>query len=170
MQQKEINNTSGRYVIKSDGTVYDNFKNRYISQCLNKHGYLTCSIVFDYGRKTCNIHKLIAEHFIPNPKNKICVNHIDHNKQNNNIKNLEWVTYKENTMHSMRYNRFHKKHGEGHYLSKLKENQINIIRQAYVFGTKQKDLSKIFNVSQLSIHAVVKRKTWKHVTKSTEIR
>lgn len=43
------------------------------------------------------IHRLVAEAFIPNPKKKDIVNHIDHNKANNAIKNLEWVTLSENT-------------------------------------------------------------------------
>lgn len=42
-------------------------------------------------------HRLIAVNFIPNPDNKPCINHIDHDKSNNRISNLEWCTYSENT-------------------------------------------------------------------------
>jgi hypothetical protein len=45
-------------------------------------------------------HQLLAKAFIPNPHNKKCVNHIDNNGFNNNLSNLEWVTYSENTIHA----------------------------------------------------------------------
>lgn len=50
--------------------------------------------------KRFQIHRLVAQAFIPNPLNKPCVNHIDGNGLNNNVYNLEWVTYSENEKHS----------------------------------------------------------------------
>lgn len=50
--------------------------------------------------KFVKIHRLVAETFILNPLGKPCVNHIDGNKLNNNVNNLEWVTISENTMHA----------------------------------------------------------------------
>lgn len=46
--------------------------------------------------KTLLIHRLVAENFIPNPNNYSCVNHIDENKSNNNVLNLEWCNYEYN--------------------------------------------------------------------------
>jgi len=51
-----------------------------------------------------SIHRLVAESFIPNPKNKREVNHIDGNKHNNHLLNLEWVTRSENALHSFENN------------------------------------------------------------------
>lgn len=50
--------------------------------------------------KQYRVHRVIATAFVPNPDDKSCVNHIDGNKTNNNVNNLEWVTHSENTLHS----------------------------------------------------------------------
>lgn len=64
------------------------------------HGYAYCGI--NYGKRniTKRIHRIIAETFISNPEDKEQVNHIDGNKLNNNIDNLEWVTASENVQHA----------------------------------------------------------------------
>ncbi len=66
------------------------------------NGYLTVNLSVRGKRKCVLIHILVATSFIQNPENKPCVNHKDGDKKNNNLINLEWVTYSENSIHSYR--------------------------------------------------------------------
>ena len=66
----------------------------------DKNGYLVVDLYDGGKRTTARVHRLVAKEFISNPCNKPCVNHIDGNKHNNNISNLEWVTKKENSEHA----------------------------------------------------------------------
>lgn len=64
--------------------------------------YARVSYEHDGKKKRAAIHRLVALAFIPNPENKPVVNHIDGNKRNNAVENLEWATYAENTLHAYR--------------------------------------------------------------------
>ena len=75
-----------------------------------KQGYL----YIDFGRKKqYRMHRLVASAFIPNPQNKPEVNHIDFNKHNNNLSNLEWVTRSENSKHTVANNRWNNQYTIG---------------------------------------------------------
>ena len=66
----------------------------------DKLGYYHVGLSKEGVLKRHLVHRLIALHFIPNPDNKRCINHIDHNPSNNELSNLEWCTHSENTIHS----------------------------------------------------------------------
>ena len=66
------------------------------------HGYVRAKLSLDSGVKRMRIHRLVADAFLSNPENKPAVNHIDGNKKNNKVENLEWCTHSENEHHSYR--------------------------------------------------------------------
>ena len=65
-------------------------------------GYLIVTLCHEGIRKNKRVHRLLGEAFIPNPQNKAHINHIDGNKLNNCITNLEWNTPTENTNHAIK--------------------------------------------------------------------
>lgn len=70
-------------------------KRTYVNGC----GYESVSL----AARKYDIHRVLAELYIPNPYNKPCVNHKDGNKLNNDLSNLEWVTYSENNIHALQH-------------------------------------------------------------------
>lgn len=77
-------------------------KYKYLKLQTNKGGYKTVNPTLKYRKL---VHRIVAQLFIPNPYNKPSVNHIDSNRQNNNVINLEWCTNKENSHHAQKNNR-----------------------------------------------------------------
>lgn len=82
------------YDISSDGEIYSRKYKKIIIPWKCGKGYLRV----DLGRNNRHyLHRLVAESFIDNPDNKPTVNHINHDKTDNRVENLEWMTYKEQT-------------------------------------------------------------------------
>lgn len=78
-------------------------KGRILKQPLNSHGYPCVTIKFkDGSQQVIQVHQLIARTFIPNPNNLPQINHIDGNKQNNHVNNLEWCSARDNLLHAFR--------------------------------------------------------------------
>ena len=98
---KDIEGYEGLYQVSSWGRV-KNFTTGEVLKGINTRGYLQVSLYTKGNKSNYRIHILVAQAFIPNPQNKPQVNHIDEDKENNNIENLEWVTAKENLNHGTR--------------------------------------------------------------------
>ena len=92
------------YEISSFGNVYSNKRDIVMKPYHDGWGY-QCVTLSSRSEKSKQkkVHRLVAEAFIPNPYNKPEINHIDGNKDNNNVENLEWVTRSENEIHAFKH-------------------------------------------------------------------
>jgi len=84
------------YLIYPDGKVYSKVSKRYLSSHPEGGGYLHVNLSKDGNKKNYKIHRLVGEHYIPNPDNKRCLDHINRIKTDNRIENLRWTTDSEN--------------------------------------------------------------------------
>lgn len=101
----DIKDYEGLYQVSNFGRVKSSYTNRILKGRKDKGGYLLVNLYKNKVSYTKAIHRLVAQAFIPNPDNKPQVNHIDENKTNNMVSNLEWMTAKENTNHGTRNER-----------------------------------------------------------------
>lgn len=110
----------------------------------------------DGKTKLHHVCRLVAKTFIPNTENKPEVNHIDFNPCNNDVRNLEWTTRKENHTHSVIKGRMAR--GGGHGMAKLNEVQVSEIRSSQ---DKPKDIATRYGVCRQTIYRIKNFRNWK---------
>ncbi|EVY78360.1 hypothetical protein V835_01548 [Staphylococcus aureus W19276] len=174
---KDIKGYEGKYLISSLGRVYilerkiedskgriRSLKGKIAKQSTSLNGYKFVGLTSNNTRKIHYIHRLVSEHFIEKEKNKEWVNHIDGDKTNNTIDNLEWCTPSENIKHAFD-NRLNKHFiGTKAPLSKLDDNKVREMRNLYENkNTTQIELCNLYNVSLGTVGKVLRKETWKHV-------
>lgn len=145
--ERYVNNKNGKRLIKS----------KLLKPFLTNSGYIGYTLKNKNKSKSVHLHRLLAEYFIDNPNNLPEVNHIDGDKLNNKLSNLEWVNKSENSLHAYKLglkksNFKPTEKGEDNPNSKLTQVIVNKIRELYSSGNySQRDLGKKFNVKQATI-------------------
>lgn len=175
VEWKPVKGYEGLYEVSNDGRIkalkkrvdrgkcHREWEEHFLKQAADMNGYLRTSLAMNGKNTTIKVHRLVAETFIPNPENKPEVNHIDGNKQNNDVSNLEWCTRSENLKHACKHKlkRLDGEHNPAHVLTK---EDVDYIRNVYmkrhpVYGASA--LAKQFNVDRHAIWKAVSMRTWK---------
>lgn len=162
---KQIKDADEGYKISTLGRIgsskYGDF--RILKTYYAGKGYVMCDMRKDGKTIKRYVHRLVAQHFIPNPDNLPEVNHKDGNKGNNIELNLNWTDGVNNMKHAREVLGFDQR-GENSKNSKLTESDVIAIRERYAKGEHGcPTIAKDYNVHYGHIWNVVNRITWKHI-------
>ena len=151
------------HLVTESGEVFNKNGNK-LKQQTSKDGYKVVSITRNNKNKKFTVHRLVAIAYIPNPENKPCVNHIDGDKTNNHVSNLEWCTYSENSKHSFENGLQVSLKGEEVHSAILTEGQVHEICKLMESGYRNGDVAKMFNIANYFIANIRTKNTWRHIS------
>lgn len=159
---KNIRGFEDRYTISNLGIVRSKLTNKVMKPNITKFGYARVNLRKAKSReyKSYFIHRLVASHFLANPNNLQEVNHIDCNRLNNVVANLEWISKEDNIKYSFIYGSASHK-GLRNPNAKLNEDDVEAIKALYktnkFYNTQ---IAKFFRVSSSTIDNIINGTTW----------
>lgn len=131
---KDVKGYEGLYEVSNYGNVRSLYTNKILKPATKKRGYQYVNLYKNKKGKMYQVHRLVAESFIPNTNNLPIINHKDENSQNNNVDNLEWCTYKYNSNYGSSREKIRK--------SRLGKNFGYIGEKAPMYGKKHTEETK----------------------------
>lgn len=157
-----------KYLLTEDGKVYSQSTRKFLSTHLDKDGYEKVRLICaDDKRHTFSVHRLMMENFYPRDDMKLLqVNHIDGNKLNNHISNLEWCTCEENIRHAIDHNLRALQCGEYNPASKLTEQQVKdiiILLQSKKYSGAEID--RMYGLCKDYSNSIRRKERWAYLTK-----
>jgi hypothetical protein len=144
-------------------------KKRVLKQHIGNHGYLYVTLCKNKKHKKFLVHRLVLEAFIGPCPPGMEARHLDGNKLNNNINNLEWTTRSINAKDRVKHgtNKIHlfksDCRGSKNGMSKFNDNDILKIREMHEKGITGYRIAKIFDVSNSCIYKILNKQSWNHI-------
>ena len=173
---KPIDGYNGKYIISTSGDIirlpyssnskYTQWRNNkmfHVKSRTDRNGYVTVRLNINGIEKFKQVHRLVAETFLPKIEGKDFVNHKDGCKQNNKVSNLEWCTKSENTQHAFATGLKKPACGEKHGCAKLKEKDVEEIRVLLAAGNTGISIAKKYGISASAVSSIKRDKAWKIV-------
>jgi hypothetical protein len=149
------------YVVSSEGKVANGDSGRVLSPIDDGNGYDAVSIYIDKVGAKVKVHRIVAETFIPNPMGLTTVNHINGDKKDNKVSNLEWLSHSDNMKHA--WDNGLMLRGSAAPLSVLDEEKVLQIKQLMLIGKSNDEIAKAYGVVRGTISKIRSLETWKHV-------
>ena len=164
---KDVEGFEGLYQVSSEGVLISlprcGTKGGVMKRRKTNRGYEIYTICKNNKPYHKSVHRLFAQHFIPNPENKPYINHIDGNPLNNTLDNLEWVTQSENVLHALEMGLAYTV-GENNPQAKLTDKEVLEIRDLYKHKIyTQREIGGMYGVSHTHVSAIVLNQTRKVV-------
>ena len=164
-----INGHKSKYIVSSYGYIISfNFHHRTPVPIILKDkisktdGYHRVILVYNGKKYTFLVHRLVAKAFIKNPKNKVEVNHINGNKNMNNVENLEWATRVENQKHAYKNELIHPTYGN----AKLSLETVEEICQMIKDNIPDKEiLNRIDVLTRDQLTSIKHGRSWTNISK-----
>ena len=141
---KAVNGYEGLYEVSDKGRVKGLKRNRILKNIVDSLGYVRVSLCKENKPKAHKIHRLVAEHFLKPSEYKI-VNHIDGNKENNSVENLEWCNASQNRKHACDTGLAAKEEGRLIMCNETKEVYKGVMSAARHIGISHTMISSILN-------------------------
>lgn len=151
------------YYVTDKGLVINSKTGKSLKIFLNGCKYYYSMLTIEGRIKKFYTHRLIAECYLENPKNKPQVNHIDGNKLNNNFSNLEWVTRQENMTHAKENGLMCTNFRPAS--AKLNKQEVKEIKEMYKNGMTTRQIAEKVKVGKSSVHLIVSGQSYKHLYK-----
>jgi hypothetical protein len=150
------------YLVSRTGQVLSLKRNKLLAQARCKRGYSHVTLSSGGRARNHLVHRLVASAYIGPIPEGYQVNHLDSDRRNNNLRNLEICTPEANMAHAQRHGRMRR--GEANPRAKLTEAQVRAIRRARAEGATVRELARRYDaVSEVAIRLICARKTWKHL-------
>jgi|SaaInlStandDraft_6_1057023.scaffolds.fasta_scaffold131786_1 hypothetical protein len=143
-----------QYAITDNGQIWSYKTNKFLKPTLSTSGYPAVNLHKDGTRQKGSIHRLVAQAYINNPESKLEVNHIDGDKLNNAISNLEWCTRKENVSHAHKMGLYNTKAVRDGHDRHIKFDDITVIMLRNIYKFTGKPIHKIASAYKASYGAM----------------